>query len=617
MMSDSFTPRLGNVQGMSFAAGIAFALVCLALVRIYSSFRLLTRKHPSWKHECSQGCAIDLPDMSLMGTAQGSGADSEGIADIEATLLDRFCAIMPEYKTITEEEDWRVSAARLSKLLQEDYLRIDELHGSNAFFAAHRVLAKLRLGSLGIRMTVQYNLFAGTIGAIGSADQVEWLHRVQKAGELGCFLLTERSAGVLSGFIVETTATWVPERRVFVLSTPGATDGEGSGATKMWISQGLAARWGVCIARLVVGGVERGQQGFIVDMEMAGVHRETMAPKTSFNSLDNAYVSLLDVELPESALLSKFCRMDAAGEYISDSDNSFLLVAQRLLSGRICISDAAITYFGTVLEEAEEYCARRLVWVDKEQQMSLRALPYMQHMFTRFHSSYDMYRTFLLWLQTQYRDGIKRGQLDRASVTLIAAAKIEAVEFCINAVHLLRRNVGAYGLLADGPFGATNEILLCARFAEGDSRILQQMMVRELIRQYRTPAALAALLGRYWLGRAARLFGRGDAIQNIKLARMSLLLRLLWFLRRSVRFADGKQAANANVRAWLSSGDLVYDLAKLYAHELICESVVGNFGRSSNSERFSLSAPPWPEPPCGTHLPRSRGWVPSHPPPID
>ena len=31
-------------------------------------------------------------------------------------------------------------------------------------------------------------------------------------------------------------------------------------------------------------------------------------------------------------------------------------------------------------------------------------------------------------------------------------------------------------------FGTTNEILLCARFAEGDSRILQQMLVRDLVR---------------------------------------------------------------------------------------------------------------------------------------
>jgi len=320
--------------------------------------------------------------------------------------------------------------------------------------------------------------------------------------------------------------------------------------------------------------------------------------------------------------------MSADGKYASDGDSSFLVVAQRLLSGRICISDAAITYFGTVLEEAEAYCARRLVWVDKEQQMPLRSLPYMQTMFTRFHAAFDMHRMFLLWLQTQYREGLQKGQIDRDTATLIAAAKIEAVEFTINAVHLLRRNVGAYGLMADGPFGATNEILLCARFAEGDSRILQQMIVRDLLRKYRSPRALAGLVAAHAFGRLQRCCGRRDTLRDVRLMRQSLLLRLMWFLRRSVQSAprpaghvtraalarprcaaallpcalllcsprcsplqaDGKPAANAQLRAWLQAADLVYDLAKIYAHELICASVVRAYGVSAHAERFSMMA---------------------------
>jgi acyl-CoA oxidase len=604
---------------MHFAGGALFAVVLIAIARVYCSVRQVTRQCPSWKHECCHGISVELPDTTTcqpMIPAPTSGLNDDTIRALESKLHERFCKIMPDHEAISDDEEWRVSADRLSRMLRQDYLSVDELHGSEAFFAAHRVLAKLRLGSLGIRLTVQYNLFAGTIGAIGSAEQIEWLHAVQKAGDLGCFLLTERSAGVLSGFIVETAATWDAARKRFVLSTPGGS--EEAGATKMWISQGLAARWGVCIARLVLGGKEMGQHGFIVDMEAAGVKRGTMGEKTSFNALDSAFVQLHDVELPHSALLSKYCSMSADGQcvrrpnlstacahrcimrkqcwsrYTSAGDSSFLVVAQRLLSGRICISDAAITYFGTVLDEAEAYCSRRLVWVDKEQQMPLRSLPYMQTMFTRFHAAFDMHRMFLLWLQTQYRAGLQKGQIDRDTATLIAAAKIEAVEFTINAVHLLRRNVGAYGLMADGPFGATNEILLCARFAEGDSRILQQMIVRDLIRKYRSPRALAGLVAEHALARLQRCLGRRDTLLDIQLMRQSLLLRLLWFLRRSVqsapRSAAGKPAANAQLRAWLQAADLVYDLAKIYAHELIVTSVVQHFGVSGNAERFSLMA---------------------------
>ena len=36
----------------------------------------------------------------------------------------------------------------------------------------------------------------------------------QEEGALGCFLLTEKQAGVLSGLIVETTADWDPASQV-------------------------------------------------------------------------------------------------------------------------------------------------------------------------------------------------------------------------------------------------------------------------------------------------------------------------------------------------------------------------------------------------------------------
>ena len=58
------------------------------------------------------------------------------------------------------------------------------------------------------------------------------LDQLQERGELGCFALTEVGAGVLSGFIVETTATWSDARNSFAIHTPSLS------AEKNWISQG-------------------------------------------------------------------------------------------------------------------------------------------------------------------------------------------------------------------------------------------------------------------------------------------------------------------------------------------------------------------------------------------
>ena len=64
--------------------------------------------------------------------------------------------------------------------------------------------------------------------------------------------------------------------------------------------------------------------------------------------------------------------------------------------------------------------------------------------------------------------------------------------------------VGSFSLLASSPFGSNNDILLCCRFAEGDSRVLQQMLCRDLVRAHREPTAVARLVGRVLKAGGAR-----------------------------------------------------------------------------------------------------------------
>jgi|EP00966_Prymnesium_polylepis_P254595 hypothetical protein len=58
---------------------------------------------------------------------------------------------------------------------------------------------------------------AGSILGLGGEQQVAQLDQIQESGKLGCFLLTEMQAGVLSGLIVETTADYDPATQEFTL----------------------------------------------------------------------------------------------------------------------------------------------------------------------------------------------------------------------------------------------------------------------------------------------------------------------------------------------------------------------------------------------------------------
>lgn len=155
------------------------------------------------------------------------------------------------------------SAAQLRGIVSRGLLKFSDLRDAPArFFEAHRQIAA-RSTELGpgffIRFTVQYNLFAGTILGCGGETHLELLDEMQAKGQLGCFALTEKFAGVNSGLVVNTEIEWDHAARKFILNTPT------EGAKKNWISQGFTADKAVVIANLTVGGQAVGPHAFVMD----------------------------------------------------------------------------------------------------------------------------------------------------------------------------------------------------------------------------------------------------------------------------------------------------------------------------------------------------------------
>ena len=203
------------------------------------------------------------------------------------------------------------SAAFLRALVAHATLKFTDIRDDpRKFFLAHRLLAKHAPEhgpGFWIRFTVQFNLFAGTVVALGGPEQLAELDAIQRAGQLGCFCLTERLAGVNSGLVVNTLAEWDPELQTFVIDSP--TDG----AYKNWISQGLTAEKAVCVANLRVGGVDRGPHAFLIDVRDAetgrlvpGVVTGDMGKKTTGVDLDNAWVRFDKLRVGRDRLLNRY-----------------------------------------------------------------------------------------------------------------------------------------------------------------------------------------------------------------------------------------------------------------------------------------------------------------------
>jgi len=360
------------------------------------------------------------------------------------------------------------------------------------FFKAHRLLARHAVAhgpGFWIRFTVHYNLCMGTVLAVGGPEQISSLDASQAAGELGCFALTEKLAGVQSGLLVQTQARYDPDSGGFVLSTPSP------GAAKNWISQGFTADKAVVLADLSVGTERKGPHAFLMDLRrhgqlVEGVSVGDMGLKTTGNDLDNAWISFDEVRLPRSALLDAHAAVDASGAYVQRTKGiaPFEMIGQRLYTGRVAVAQAALSYCRKLFEVTREYADNKPIWSPLTPagapHPSLSSIPQLRSLYHEAEETLAGLDGFVAACEARLSPLLKQGEVpDAALAHAIATAKVKAVEKSIDLCWRLKQEVGSYALMADSGFRHL-DFLSCCKFAEGDSRVLMQKMARDRLKRF-------------------------------------------------------------------------------------------------------------------------------------
>ena len=196
-------------------------------------------------------------------------------------------------------------------------------------------------GSLVTKFTVQFNLFGGTLMALHTKRHLAFMREVDSLKHMGCFCFTELGYGN-NAPKMETTAHYDAATGEFTINSPTTL------SQKFWITNGAChANYAIVFAQTIVNGKNEGVNGFIVrirDDKMQpckGVFIEDMGVKMGLNGIDNGRLSFDHVKVPRTAMLNSFNDVNEKGEFISDVKKAsarFFKVADRLLSGRLCIS---------------------------------------------------------------------------------------------------------------------------------------------------------------------------------------------------------------------------------------------------------------------------------------
>jgi len=393
-----------------------------------------------------------------------------------------------DLKALGSDVPYTQSVMRFRKLLQSGILRHTDIRDNpERFIAAHRLLAELAT-SLGpgfwIRFTVHFNLFAGTVVALGTAEQVALLDKFQSEGKVGCFGLTEVFAGVNSGLVVNTVCTWHPDKQQFLLHCPD------NGAFKNWISQGLVADMCVAVADLRVGGKSFGPHAFLMEMRrdgqvVEGVELGDMGVKTIGNDLDNAWISFQNVWLPKDALLSRYGYIEN-DQYVQRQKGirTMDMIGQRLYTGRTVIARSALVFTRMLYASTQQYSDNKHCWAPKGSGVMLSEIPQLKHLLAEADSELGKMEGFIGEVERRLSDCLRAEKIPPGElVEAIAAAKVKAVELAISLCWKLKQEVGSYALMTGCGFEQL-DYLQCCKFAEGDSRILMQKISRDRVKAF-------------------------------------------------------------------------------------------------------------------------------------